>query len=112
MAAKVAEMKAVENVANVSWIGDMEVIRYLSPENYQKIETVFNKDGNYLVLLLLNVSSGEKATGQIVKSIKTILDGTDYELGGTAALNQDILTSSLRELPIYLSIAVILVLII
>lgn len=112
LASKVEQMKAIENVANISWIGDMELIGLISPEHYQEIKTVFNKDGNYLVLLLLNVSSGEKATGEIVNSIKEILIDSEYELGGTAALNQSILTTSLAELPIYLTIAVLLVLII
>jgi predicted RND superfamily exporter protein len=112
LADKVEQIKAIEHVSNVSWIGDMEMIGFIAPENYEDIKTVFNKDGNYLLLLLLDVSSGDNAATDVVAGVENVLQGTTYQLGGTAAMNQSILETSLAELPIYLTVAVILVLII
>lgn len=119
-AASIAEIKGV---TNVFWIGslddisignlqisELEVTREMYEEIRGKTEQILTRDGNYLIMITMNMGASTDEAGEVIKEIKSILGDAKYALGGTAPISRQVYDDAISELPLFLAIAVVLVL--
>jgi len=71
----------------------------------------FYKDGNALITVLFEKGDSDPATFEALNKIKAIT-GTDGRISGPAAIARNTLQRTNSEIPVYMSIAVVLILII
>ena len=127
LSAAVAEAKTDIHVTDIMWLGSMSDIRFNSlkvsdpfklmeggEETKEKLTEVFYKDGNYMLMITMDVGASTNEAGASLANINAALDavGAEYVSGGTAPVSRKVYDDAISELPIYLSIAVALVLVI
>lgn len=117
----VSDIEQLEGVTTVLWIGSLDEVKIgtvslsnleMIDEIREKAEEILTRNGNYLVMVTMSVGASTNEAGEVIESIKEILNDEQYALGGTAPISRQVYDDSLRELPIYLAVAVILVLIV
>ena len=116
-----------EHVTDVMWLGSMNeftisgitvkdpfVFMEGGEETKEKLQNVFYKDGNYMLMITMDVGASTNEAGASLAHINAALDeaGAEYVAGGTAPVSRVVYDDAISELPIYLVIAVVLVLII
>ena len=127
LALAVEKAKADEHVTDIMWLGSMNSIevgtlKVKDPfsmmeggeETKQKLQTIFYKDGNYMLMVTMDVGASTNEAGASLSHINTALDeaGAEYVAGGTAPVSRKVYDDAINEMPIYLAIAIALVLII
>ena len=126
LAGAIEEAKEDIHVTDIMWLGSMGKIKVygtmvdpfdLMPggdETKEKLSDVFFKDGNYMLMITMDVGASTNEAGASLANINAALDkvGAEYVSGGTAPVSRKVYDDAISELPIYLSIAVVLVLII
>ncbi len=117
----VNQIEDIKGVSKVLWIGSLDKIEIagidfgkvaLMEETREKAREVLMQNGNYLLMINMSVGASTNEAGQIIKGIDQILKGENYAMGGTAPVARKVYDDAMKELPIYLVIAVALVLII
>ena len=123
----VEKAKEAPHVTDIMWLGSMDTVEFngwefedpLSlmeggEETKQKLQNMFYKDGNYLLIVTMDVGASANEAGEALAQINASLDevGAEYVAGGTAPVSRKVYDDAINELPIYLVIAVVLVLII
>ena len=127
LAAAVKKAKKDEHITDIMWIGSMNSIRVSGisvndPFSYmeggeaskEKLEEFFREDGNYMLIVTMDVGASTNEAGESLRAINEALDeiGATYVAGGTAPVSRKVYDDAISELPIYLIVAVVLVLII
>ena len=127
LALAVEKAKADEHVTDIMWLGSMNSIevgtlKVKDPfsmmeggeETKQKLQTIFYKDGNYMLMVTMDVGASTNEAGASLSHINAALDeaGAEYVAGGTAPVSRKVYDDAINEMPIYLAIAIALVLII
>ena len=127
LALAVEKAKADEHITDIMWLGSMNSIevgtlKVKDPfsmmeggeETKQKLQTIFYKDGNYMLMVTMDVGASTNEAGASLSHINTALDeaGAEYVAGGTAPVSRKVYDDAINEMPIYLAIAIALVLII
>ncbi len=121
----VTQIGEIEGVTNVFWIGslddmtvgdislgDLPATREMLEGIRAKAAEILTRDGNYLLMITMNIGASTDEAGDAIKEIRTILGDAKYALGGTAPVSRQVFDDAISELPIYLAIAVVLVLIV
>jgi predicted RND superfamily exporter protein len=104
------DIEAIDHVSNVLWYDDVADINLpidMIPEDLRK--KFFNGDATLMLVLLDNTSSSDTSLAA-ERQIRTVLDQDCY-ISGIPSVMNDIQDLTEQELPIYVSIAVILSLI-
>ncbi len=127
LAIAVEEMRDDPHVTDVMWLGSMSDLKVGSftfddplsmmpggEETKQKLQNVFYKDGDYMLMITMDVGASTNEAGASLAHINAALDkvGAVYVAGGTAPVSRRVYDDAINELPIYLVIAIVLVLII
>ena len=127
LAVAVEKAKQDKHVTDIMWLGSMNEIEFNGiaienpfdmmeggEETKQKLSTIFYKDGNYMLMVTMDVGASTNEAGSSLQSINTALDevGAEYVAGGTAPVSRKVYDDAIHELPIYLVVAIVLVLII
>ena len=103
-------------ITNVLWKNAMTAVSGLKGgESAQaKINDLFVKDGNYMLMVTLRVGASTDEAGEALEIIDAALDniGAEYAKGGTAPVSRKVYDDAMSELPIYLAVAILLVLIV
>jgi predicted RND superfamily exporter protein len=130
--AYVDKMKTIEGVSSGTWIGDVEALKAIDmlggTNYYGQAAEVLNKDGNYLIMLILDGSPSTPEAAVSVYGVEDLFeqgikdDGGNllyppmsedqYAFGGTCPVAQDVYDSTMSELPWYVAGSFVLVLII
>ena len=127
LALAVEKAKTDKHITDIMWLGSMDEISIGNleledpfsmmeggDETKAKLENLFYKDGNYMLIVTMDVGASTNEAGTALASINAALDeaGATYVAGGTAPVSRKVYDDAIHELPIYLVIAVVLVLII
>ena len=127
LALAVEKAKEDEHVTDVMWLGSMNAIEISGlklkdpfsqmeggEETKAKLESIFYKDGDYMLMVTMDVGASTNEAGASLQSINAALDeaGAEYVAGGTAPISRKVYDDAIGELPIYLAAAIVLVLII
>lgn len=116
----VVQIEEIEGVTGVLWIGALDELNIgnfklknlaMIDEARERASEILMRDGNYLVMVNMSVGASTNEAGAIIDEIKIMLEGEVYALGGTAPISRQVYDDAIREIPIYLVVAVILVLI-
>ncbi len=117
----VGQITQIEGVTTVLWIGSLDKVMVgtvdisnteMVKETRQKAAEILMRDGNYLIMVTMSVGASTNEAGQVLEEIKGILGEEKYALGGTAPISRQVYDDAIRELPFFLAVAVILVLIV
>ena len=127
LALAVEKAKEDEHVTDIMWLGSMNAVSFGGLKlddpfslmeggdvTKEKLKSVFYKDGDYMLMVTMNVGASTNEAGASLAHINAALDdaGATYVAGGTAPVSRKVYDDAISELPIYLSVAVVLVLII
>ena len=127
LAAAVEKAKSDKHVTDIMWLGSMDKIQFGEIElddpfsmmeggeqAKEKSESLFYKDGNYMLIVTMDVGSSTNEAGAALETINGALDeiGAEYVAGGTAPVSRKVYDDAIGEMPIYLAIAIVLVLLI
>ena len=130
LAVAVEKAKEDEHVTDIMWLGSMTSIKIDNPflediedplslveggeEAKEKVKSLFYKDGNYMLMVTMDVGASTNEAGDSLAHINAALDEihAEYVAGGTAPVSRKVYNDAISELPIYLVVAVVLVLII
>lgn len=79
----------------------------------EELKKIFHPEDNvYLIMLQLSVPSSSNEAFAVVNAIESMLAGRSFALGGSTMITKQIFDSTLGEIPMYLIVGVIVVLII
>ena len=127
LAAAVKKAKEDEHITDVLWLGSMSSIKYGSftlkdpfshmeggEEAERKLKEIFYKDDNYILMITMDVGASTNEAGASLTVLNGALDdaGAEYVAGGTAPVSRKVYDDAISEMPIYLVIAIVLVLVI
>ncbi|MBO4472815.1 MAG: MMPL family transporter [Clostridia bacterium] len=127
LAAAVNKAKTDPHVADVMWLGSMSSMSFGSMEiddpfslmeggdkARAKYESLFYRDGTYMLMVTMDVGASTNEAGASLAAVNDALDeiGAEYVSGGTAPVSRKVYDDAISELPIYLAVAVVLVLMI
>ena len=125
IAAAVEEVKESPYVTDVMWLGSMGGFEYAGipiddpfalmdggKKSKQKLQDLFYRDGNYMLMVTMNVGASTDEAGEALSAINGALDEihAEYVSGGTAPVSRKVYDDAISELPIYLVVAIVLVL--
>jgi len=112
----VEEAKENRYITDILWVGTADGLPVDSVEGGEKtkkkIEDLFRKDGNYLLIVSMNVGASTNEAEEALRCLNDALGDLEYVAGGTSPLSRKVYNDAIGELPIYLVVAIILVLII
>ena len=106
------EMKQIDGIEHVVWvddIADLSVPKEMLPEDVQKI--FYGKGDSTLLLVTFTGNTSSESTINAIKQMKKVLD-KDCFIGGMAAVVEDTRELVDSEMPLYVGIAVLLLLVI
>lgn len=113
-------MKQHEHITDVLWLGSMNKMSFGKTDAFsfleggdearEKLEGLFHKDGNYLLIISMNVGASTEEAGEALAWVNGTLGDLEYVAGGTSPLSRRVYDDALSELPIYLVVAIVLVL--
>lgn len=124
------ELSALDSVSELQWLGSYEDMfkfegdsivssnQLLPDENVSKLTNTlfFEYDGShyYTFLISLTAANATGEAGEALEEIEGILKDfpLPYSLGGTAVQGNDMLKSALGELPMFVAVAFVVILII
>ena len=116
----VKRMKNNSHITDVLWLGSMSQLSIGSTDVFslleggeksrETLEELFHKDGNYLLIISMNVGASTEEAGQALAWVNATLGDLEYVAGGTAPLSRRVYDDAINELPIYLIVAIVLVL--
>ena len=127
LALVVEKIKEEEHVSDVMWLGSMDSIDFNGTPvqnpfsmmeggetSKEKLKNIFYRDGNYMLMITMDVGASTDEAGDALKVINASLNEihAEYTSGGTAPVSRTVYDNAISELPIYLVVAVVLVLII
>ena len=127
LALAVEKAKQDKYVTDILWLGSMDSIEIGGftlddpfslmeggEETREKLKNIFYKDGDYMLMVTMNVGASTNEAGESLSHINAALDeaGAVYVAGGTAPVSRKVYDDAIGEMPIYLSIAIALVLVI
>ena len=125
MRVAVEQAKKSEYISDILWLGSMGEIKFKGitipdpislmeggEQAKEKLESLFYKDGNYLVIVSLNVGASTAEAAEGLKAVNDALAPYEFVSGGTAPMSRKVYDDAISELPIYLAAAIVLVLII
>jgi len=115
-----------EHIIDIMWLGSMDrltsslslpvsdpfTLLVGGKETESQLQELFYKDGNYMLIVMMNVGASTNEAGESLCALNAALGDAEYVAGGTAPVSRKVYDDAINELPIYLSIAVVLVLII
>lgn len=125
----IERISQIDGVSSVLWLGSFDSITLKTSygnlkiesdifslieggeESRAKLEALFNRGGNYLVMVSMTVGASTQQAGVILNKIDDFLQSTDYVSGGTAPISRQVYDDAITELPIYIVLAAVLVLI-
>ena len=120
LADAVEQIKKNEYVTDVLWLGSMNSLSFGSMDAFdlleggdkakEQLEGLFHKDGNYLLIISMNVGASTEEAGEALFWVNAMLEDFEYVAGGTAPLSRKVYDDAISELPIYLVVAIVLVL--
>lgn len=104
----VENIKSIEGVHKVTWLGDYEDIK--KPIGFMNEKSVdkFIKEDAYILYIFLEHSNNSSQSFAIMDEINHVVEG-DYYLGGPAMQSKEGMESALKELPKYLVLGVIII---
>ena len=113
----VDNIKEIDHVTNVLWKKSMgQEINFLKggSDATKEIEKLFVKDGNYILMITMDVGASTDEAGEALSQINKELDSieAEYVSGGTAPTSRKVYDDAISELPIYMIVAVVLVLLV
>lgn len=121
----VNKAKENEHISSILWLGSMDEISYKGiklsdplslmeggDEAKEKLQNLFYKDGNYMMIVSLDVGSSTDEAGEALQAVNDALSPYEFVAGGTAPMSRRVYNDAISELPIYLSIAIALVFVI
>ena len=78
-----------------------------------KYESLFYRDGNYVLMVTMDVGASTDEAGEALAAINAALDevNAEYVSGGTAPVSRRVYDDAISEMPVYLVVAIVLVLI-
>ncbi len=103
-----AEIEAIDGVKQVLWRGDVldtAIPKEALPEN---IRNILYSDQSTLMIISFEEESASPRTMEAIKQIKTYAEKECY-LGGLSAVSEDVKDLTQQEMPVYIIIAVALV---
>ena len=127
LSAAVDKAKAAKHVTDIMWLGSMSTMEFGGMEIDDpfsmmaggaavkaKYESLFYQDGNYMLMVTMDVGASADEAGEALAAINASLDevGAEYVAGGTAPVSRKVYDDAISELPIYLVVAIVLVLVI
>ena len=104
----IGQVKGVENVYWIDNVADLRIPKEMLPKDLRN--TFYSKNGTLLLVTFSDATSSE-STMNAIGQIKTLLQ-KDCLIGGLSAVAQDTKALTDREVPIYVLVAVALVLIV
>ena len=118
----VKQAKENENVTDILWLGSLDEISVGKTDVFsmleggaearEKVEDLFYQDGNYLLIVSMNVGASTDEAGAALAAVNEALGDLEYVAGGTAPLSRRVYKDAISELPVYLAVAIVLVLVI
>lgn len=123
----VNQAKEDPHITDIMWLGSMSSVKVgtitvKDPFSYmeggeaadEKLKSLFYKDGNYMLMVTMDVGASTNEAGESLAALNAALEGIDaeYVAGGTAPVSRRVYDDAISELPIYLVVAIVLVLII
>ena len=127
LAAAVEKASADRHVTDIMWLGSMGSMDFAGVEIEDpfslmkggdaaraKYESLFYRDGTYMLMVTMDVGASTNEAGKSLGAVNDALDeiGAEYVAGGTAPVSRKVYDDAISEMPIYLVIAIVLVLII
>ncbi|NCA66963.1 MAG: hypothetical protein EOM87_02750 [Clostridia bacterium] len=115
------EIAQIEGVTTVLWIGSLDEVKVgtmdisnldMVKEIREKAAEILTRDGNYLIMVNMSVGASTNEAGEVLEEIKDILGDERYALGGTAPISRQVYDDAMRELPYFLIVATLLVLLV
>jgi len=101
------KIDGVDSILSLDKIVDSKVPSEFLPDS---IKNIFYKNNSYMLFIKFTYSSSAPKTQMALKKMRQILDEKCY-ISGTAAIARDINELSLKEMPVYTTLAVVLVII-
>lgn len=130
-----SDIADIENVDSVAWLGSYDSMFRFSGDELSSGNPVFSDEtvkklvGSsyvelegehyYVLRLSLSVRSADSAAGDVIDSLRAVMNdfsesrgGVDYSIGGNAVQSQRMLDSAMSELPMFLGLAALIITII
>lgn len=112
---RISAINELDHVTDVMWVGaaSFDTIKIvIGEEQYKNITDILYRDNCFVMIATIDISSSSDEAFAILDQCSEILEGEEFTLGGSVASSKQIFDETLNSMPIFLAIAIAVVLII